>query len=64
MRLYFMRNGHIVAAKSLTVASDAEALERATALFRERAGFHGFEVWDRARRVHCYSASGSPEASG
>ena len=56
MRCYFMRNGHIVSAEVLTVESDAEALERAKALFSQREGFHGFEVWDRARRVHSYRA--------
>jgi hypothetical protein len=60
MRCYFIRNGHIVAFEPLTVASDAEALEQARALFDEREGFHGFEVWDRARRVHSYPAAGSP----
>jgi hypothetical protein len=39
MRVYLMR---------------AEALERAKELFRQREGFHGFEVWDRARRVYSF----------
>ncbi len=60
MRCYFMRNGHIVSAEALTTESDAEAVQRAEVLFREREGFHGFEVWDRTRRVHCYPSDETP----
>jgi pentatricopeptide repeat protein len=60
MRCYFMRNGHIVSAEALTVESDAEAIRRAQALFRAREGVHGFEVWDRMRRVHCYPSDEAP----
>lgn len=62
MRVYFMRDGHIVSAEVLSVESDAEALERAKTLFSQREGFHGFEVWDRTRKVHTYPTDESPEA--
>jgi hypothetical protein len=62
IRVYLMRNGHIASAETLEVESDAEALERAKALFNQREGFHGFEVWDRTRRVYSYPNDESPEA--
>jgi predicted protein tyrosine phosphatase len=58
MRCYFMRNGHIAAVEVLTVGiSDTDAVETGKALFREREAanrYEGFEVWDRARRIHCH----------
>ena len=53
MRCYFIRDGHIEAAKDLTVTSDADAVEQATVLFRGRAEhFTGFEVWDNSRFIY------------
>lgn len=50
MRCYFMRGGHIQSVEELPGLTDAEAVEKAHALFAERKReFEGFEVWDRSR---------------
>ena len=57
MRCYFMRNGHIAAVEILDdVKDDATAIKRGSALFlqRVRAGFEGFEIWERDRMVFQY----------
>jgi hypothetical protein len=52
MRCYFMKGGHIVAVEVLEGLADAEALEKAFALFDERKDrFEGFELWDRTRVI-------------
>ncbi len=54
MRCYFLAQGHIQAVEVLEVASDEEAIKKASALFEERRhdrGFEAFEVWDRDRMV-------------
>ena len=51
MRCYFVQGGHIAGVEVLELyASDADAIQQATLLFREREGsFEGFEVWDLVR---------------
>lgn len=61
MRCYFMRSGHIVDVEILDAADDAQAVEAARKLFaaRQDAKLEGFEVWDRARFIHRFPASGA-----
>jgi len=55
VRCYFLRRGHIGSVEILTDVSDEAAIKQANALFEKRKKeFEGFEVWDRARFVHCY----------
>jgi hypothetical protein len=53
MRCYFVQSGHIADVEVLEPdGSDADAIEQAKGLFRERKGFEGFELWDLARWVY------------
>lgn len=59
-RCYFLNlRSEIAAIEIIEAADDADALDRADTLFREKgAGFSGVAVWDRARRVQRESKDG------
>ena len=52
-RCYFLNLQSAIAGVEIIEAdTDAEAVERAEAVFREKGvGFSGIEVWDRGRRI-------------
>jgi hypothetical protein len=52
MRCYFIKNAHIVGVEDLSGSTDKEAIEKAHALFADRADNpDGFEVWELSRIV-------------
>jgi hypothetical protein len=52
-RCYFLNlHSHIERVEMIDADTDADAAKRAEEIFREKgAGFAGFEVWDRGRRL-------------
>jgi hypothetical protein len=52
-RCYFLNlHSHIERVEMIDADTDSDAGKRAEAIFREKgAGFAGFEVWDRGRRL-------------
>jgi hypothetical protein len=52
MRAFFLKDGRIQHVDELPGLSDAEAFEKAPALFSEAGDLYdGVEVWERTRRV-------------
>ena len=55
IRCFFTRGGHFAGVETLPEGSRAEVIERAEALFKQRAEaekFDGFEVWERDHLIH------------
>jgi hypothetical protein len=52
-RCYFLNlHSHIERVEMIEASGDSDAMAQADAIFRDQgAGFSGFEVWDRGRRV-------------
>lgn len=68
MRVYFLKDGHILAARFLTATDDAGRIDEARGLFeaegKEREA-DGFEVWVGSRLVHRYpDPDGNPRHPG
>jgi hypothetical protein len=54
MRCYFMARGRIVAVEVLTATRDDDGIKQALALFQQREGVEGFELWERDRFIYRY----------
>jgi hypothetical protein len=55
IRCFFTRSGHFAGVETLPEGSRAEVIERAEALFKQRAEaekFDGFEVWESDHLIH------------
>ena len=66
MRCYFMRDGHIFSVDVLRQGmtdTDADAVKAGASLLRKRIAekqvLDGFEVWDCARFIYRFPASGN-----